>query len=129
MRGRRLTLHFDGINSRANVWLNGRRLADSSQVAGTYRRYALDVTGVVTPSGVNVLAVEVFAPTPPDLQTTWVDWNPSPPDKDMGLWQPVSLVATGSVALRYPQVISRVDTATLQRAELTVGADLKNLSA
>lgn len=129
MRGRRLTLHFDGINYRANVWLNGRRLADSSQVAGTYRRYALDVTDAVKRRGTNVLAVEIFAPTPLDLQTTWVDWNPSPPDKDMGLWQPAYLAASGDVVLRAPQVISHVDTATLKSAELTVGTDLHNLTA
>ena len=34
MRGRRVTLRFDGINYRANIWLNGRRLADSSAVFG-----------------------------------------------------------------------------------------------
>ncbi|MGH7627332.1 MAG: glycosyl hydrolase 2 galactose-binding domain-containing protein, partial [Gemmatimonadaceae bacterium] len=42
--GRRVTLGFDGINYRANIWLNGHRLADSSQIAGTYRRYEFDVT-------------------------------------------------------------------------------------
>src|SRR5437868_8902302 len=97
MRGKRVTLDFDGINYRANIWLNGRRLADSSQVVGTYRRYELDVTDVVRSNAINALAVEVFAPTPPDLQTTWVDWNPSPPDKDMGLWQPAYLSASGEI--------------------------------
>ena len=89
------SLQFDGINYRANIWLNGKRLADSSQVAGSYRRYELDVTDGLSKRRSNVLAVEIFAPTPPDLQTTWVDWNPAPPDKDMGLWQPVWLAASG----------------------------------
>ncbi len=128
VRGRRLTLHFDGINYRANIWLNGRRLADSTQIAGTYRRYELDITDALKHAGANVLAVEIFAPTPADLQTTWVDWSPSPPDKDMGIWQPVWLVRSGDVVIRYPQVISRVDTATLRSAELTVGANLRNLT-
>ncbi len=129
MRGKRLSLQFDGINYRANIWLNGRRLADSSQVAGTYRRYELDVTEALSATSTNVLAIEVFAPTPPDLQTTWVDWNPSPPDKDMGLWQPVHLAATGDVTVRYPEVVSRVDTAALRSAELTVVSDVSNLSS
>jgi len=128
MRGRRLTLHFDGINYRGNTWLNGRRIADSSVVVGTYRRYELDITEAVKSFGPNVLAVEVFAPTPPDLQTTWVDWNPSPPDKNMGLWQPAYLTASGDVVVRYPVVVSRVDTATLRSAELTVATDLRNLA-
>ena len=129
MRGRRLTLHFDGINYRANIWLNGRRIADSSAVAGTYRRYELDVTESVKSTGPNVIAVEVYAPTPPDLQTTWVDWSPSPPDKDMGLWQPVFLSASGDVVVRYPEVVSRVDAATLRSADLTVVTTLKNLAS
>jgi len=129
MRGKRVSLNFDGINYRANIWLNGRRLADSAAVVGTYRRYAFDITDAVNRSGSNVLAVEVFAPTPPDLQTTWVDWNPSPPDKDMGLWQPVYLSASGDVVVRHPMVTSRVDTATRRSADLTVSANLRNLSS
>jgi len=128
MRGRRIRLNFDGINYRANVWLNGRRLADSSAIAGTYRRYEFDVTAAINRNGFNALAVEVFAPKPIDLQTTWVDWNPSPPDKDMGLWQPVYLSASGDVVVRYPMVASRVDTSTLHNADLTVVTDLKNLT-
>ena len=129
MRGRRVTLHFDGINYRANIWLNGRRLADSSAVVGTYRHYELDVTDALRANGANALAVEVFAPTPPDLQTTWVDWNPSPPDKNMGLWQPVYLSTSGDVVLRSPEVVSHVDTATLRSADLTVAANLRNLTS
>lgn len=129
MRGKRVAIHFDGINYRANIWLNGKHLADSTQIAGTYRRYELDITDAVNRSGANVLAAEIFAPTPPDLQTTWVDWNPSPPDKDMGLWQPVYLVSSGDVVVQYPEVVSRVDTSTLRSADLTVIAAVKNLSS
>jgi len=128
MRNRHVTLRLDGINYRANVWLNGKRIADSTAIAGTYRRYALDITDAIAKSGKNTLAIEIFAPTPADLQTTWVDWNPSPPDKDMGMWQPAVLEATGDVAVRHPQVISHVDTATLKRADLTVGTTLHNLA-
>lgn len=129
MRGKRVTLHFDGINYRANTWLNGRRLADSSAAAGTYRRFELDVTDAVQRDRANVLAVEVFAPTPPDLQITWVDWNPEPPDKNMGLWQPVYLSASGDVVVRYPAVVSHVDTATRRSADLTVLTNLRNLAS
>src|SRR6266568_6045663 len=43
MRGRRVTLHFDGINYRANIWLNGRRLADSSSVLFLNRPAATEI--------------------------------------------------------------------------------------
>jgi exo-1,4-beta-D-glucosaminidase len=126
--GKRVTLRFDGINYRANIWLNGRRVADSAEVAGAFRRYEFDVTDLVSRSGVNVLAVEVFAPTPMDLAPTWLNWNPEPPDKMMGLWHGVRLSGSGDVVIRHPQVTSRVDTATLARADLTVGALLRNLA-
>src|SRR6202008_5087152 len=125
----RVTLNFDRINYRANVWLNGRRLSDSAAVAGTYRRYEFDVTDIVNRSGTNALAVEVFAPTPPDLQTTWVDWNPSPPDKDMGLWQPAYLTSCGDVTIRVPRVFSHVDTATWGSGDLSIAAPLTNLTS
>jgi exo-1,4-beta-D-glucosaminidase len=126
MQGKRITMNFDGINYRANIWLNGRRIADSSTTAGTYRRFELDVTDAVKRTGRNVLAVEIFAPTPPDLQTTWVDWVPSPPDKNMGLWQPVYLTASGDVVVRYPVIVSHVDTATLKSAALTIATEVRN---
>ncbi len=129
MRGRRLTLDFHGINYRANLWLNGKQIADSSNIAGTYRRYEIDITNTAKAAGTNVLAVQVFAPTPADLQTNWVDWNPSPPDKNMGLWQPVYLESSGDAVIRYPAVISHVDTATLRKADLTVVTGLRNLTS
>src|SRR6185503_7924317 len=49
--------------------------------------------------------------------------------KDMGLWQPVWLATTGDVVVRYPQVISSIDTATLKSADLTIGTDVRNLSS
>ena len=76
-----------------------------------------------------MLAVEIFAPTPADLQTTWVDWNPSPPDKNMGLWQPAYLERERRRGDPLSAVVSRVDTATLKSADLTVVTDLKNLTA
>ena len=42
--GRHAWLHFDGINNRANVWMNGRRIEESGKVAGAYRTYEVDVS-------------------------------------------------------------------------------------
>ena len=56
-----------------------------------------------------MLAVEVFPPEPDDLAWTWVDWNPAPPDKNMGLWRPVSITTSGDVTMRRPHVVSIVD--------------------
>ncbi|ACO31871.1 MULTISPECIES: glycosyl hydrolase family 2 [Acidobacterium] len=119
-------LHFGGINYRADIWVNGHKVADSSQIAGAYRTYDLNVTPEWKPGQTNVIAVEVFAPTHKDLGINWVDWNPDPPDRDMGLWGAVKLISTGPVALRSPMVATHFHDGDLNEAELTVEAELQN---
>jgi len=126
--GRHLWLHFGGINNHANIWLNGRKIADSNDVAGAYRTYDFDVTSSLGRRGPNVLAVEVIAQSERDLGINWVDWNPAPPDKDMGLWRHVYVRTTGPVAVRYPQVITHFPNGSLDRADLTVETELQNSS-
>ena len=122
----RVWLHFAGINYRGEIWVNGHRIADSSAVAGAYRTYDFDVTDAVKPGANNVLAVETFAPTEKDLGVNWVDWNPAPPDKDMGLIGEVDLVTTGAVTLRSPMAVTHFEDPSLTTADLTVYADLHN---
>jgi exo-1,4-beta-D-glucosaminidase len=122
----RFWLHFGGINYRADIWLNGRKIESSATVAGAYRTYDFDVTEFLRPGKTNVLAVETFAPTEKDLGINWVDWNPCPPDKDMGLWGPVDLVATGPVTVRSPLAVTHFTDSALSTAELTVYAELRN---
>jgi exo-1,4-beta-D-glucosaminidase len=124
-----LWLHFDGINYRANIWLNGQRLAAANDVVGVFRQYEFDVTPHVQSDGPNVLAVEVIAPEPHDLSIMWVDWNPTPADKNMGLWGAVYLTESGPIALRNPYVVPTIDVATLDRATLTVSTEVWNASA
>ena len=124
--GKQVWLNFEGINYRADIWLNGQQLANSLAVAGAYRRYEFNVTGAVKPGESNALAVEVFAPETNDLAISWVDWNPAPPDRDMGLWHNVYLTASGPVALRYPQVVTQFDLPSLEVAHLTVNAEVNN---
>ena len=124
--GKTVWLHFNGINYRAGVWLNGRQVASPSQMVGAWRVFELDVTRFVTPGSKAVLAVEVSPPQPDDLAITFVDWNPLPADKDMGIWRDVYLATSGPVSVRYPQVISKLDLPGLERARLTVTAELHN---
>jgi exo-1,4-beta-D-glucosaminidase len=125
-KGRTLWLQFAGINYRANIWLNGKQIARQEDVAGAWRTYEFNVSDALRPGLANALAVEVFAPSETDLAITFVDWNPSPPDKNMGLFRGVTLAATGPVAVRYPAVISKVDSPANDSAHLTVTALLKN---
>jgi exo-1,4-beta-D-glucosaminidase len=129
LEGRNLWLHFDGINYRANIWFNGKKLADSQDDAGSYRISEFNATSFMLPGQTNVLAVETFAPTENDLAMNWVDWNPMPPDKDMGLWGSVYLTSSGPVAIRHPMVATHFPDASLDTAELTVLAEVHNASA
>src|SRR5580658_84304 len=126
--GKTVWLNFRGINYRANIFLNGKQIANSNEVAGAWRTYEFNVTSAVK-SGENVLAVQVWAPTESSLAITFVDWNPAPPDKNMGLWREVYLTTSGPVALRHPAVLSKVDSPANDAAHLTVTAQLKNASA
>ncbi len=126
--GQRVWLNFDGINNRANIWLNGKRIADSREVAGAYRTYEFDITPLLVRDRPNVLAVEAIAQTEKDLGINWVDWNPTPPDKDMGLWRGVWLRESGPVEIRSPLVTAHFANASLAEADLTVEAKLHNAS-
>jgi exo-1,4-beta-D-glucosaminidase len=119
-------IHFNSINYRANIWVNGRLLADTIEVEGAYRQYDLDMTEYVAPGSENCLALEIFPPKGMDLTITWVDWNPTPPDRGMGIWYDVSVRATGKVAIEHPHVITDLDLPSLDVANLTVSTDLKN---
>ena len=123
-KGKTVWLKFNGINYRANIWLNGKQIANTDDVAGAWRTYEFNVTDAVKAGAENVLAVQVWAPTDHDLAITFVDWNPAPPDKNMGLWREVYLTTSGPVALRYPTVVSKLNAPA--NALLTVTTQVKN---
>ena len=125
-KGKTVWLGFDGINYRANVWMNGVQIASSEKLAGTWRLFQLDVTVAAKLGATNALAVEIFPPQPHDLAITLVDWAPMPPDKEMGLWRDVHIFATGPIALRYPAVLTKLDLPSTNEALLTVRAELTN---
>jgi exo-1,4-beta-D-glucosaminidase len=127
-KNQHITLHFEGINYYANIWLNGRLLASRDSVFGTFRRFEFDVTNLVKPNG-NVLAVEIFRAQPGDFNLGFVDWNPRPVDENMGIWREVYLKLTGEVELANSYVESRGNTITLDEADLTIKTNLRNNSA
>jgi exo-1,4-beta-D-glucosaminidase len=126
-RGAAVTrLEFDGINYRANIWLNGKRVADASTVFGAYRRFSVDVTADVKSTEKNVLAVEVIPPKKGEPTVGWVDWNPAPPDNAMGLFREVRVRTTGPVSIENPFVRTKLDLPGYKEARLTVSAELVN---
>ena len=43
-QGRHFQLIFKGINYRAAVWVNGKQITDSTQMAGMFAQYSLDIS-------------------------------------------------------------------------------------
>jgi len=120
-------LLLDGVNYRAEVWLNGRRIAGTDELIGVFRRFDLSVSEAVR-EGRNYLAVLVHPPQPGDLTIGFVDWNPRPPDENMGLWRGVSLRFSGPVSLEDPFVRTKLNLDTLQEAWLETTVKVVNRS-
>lgn len=127
--GRHTLLHTNGIIASADVWVNGHQVADHAELAGAYPVHEIDVTRWVH-AGANVLALRVHPGDPrQSLSIGWVDWNPTPPDNNMGPWRGVDIAQTGPVALSHPVVLSSLSLPDLAHAALTVKVTAKNLDS
>jgi exo-1,4-beta-D-glucosaminidase len=128
-RETRTLLRINGMIASADVWLNGNLVAEQAAVAGAYPVHELDVTRWVH-AGINTLALRVQPADPRvSLVVGWVDWNPTPPDNNMGPWRGVDIVRRGPVEIGYPQVTSALSLPDLSRAALTVKVQARNLDA
>ena len=147
-RGRRFTLTLNGVNYSAAVWLNGRRLGE---VRGAFVRGVFDVTGVLVHGRANALAVRVSPPPHPGIPheesvkagpgpnggamcldgptffcTEGWDWLPGVRDRATGLWQEVTLKATGPVRVGDVQVVTRLPLPDTTRAAVNIHVPLVN---
>ncbi len=147
-RGRRLRLTFQGVNYAAEVWLNGTKLGGFT---GAFLRGTFDVTSVVKAGGANALAVRVSPPPhagiPEEESLTagpgedggvevldgptfaasegW-DWIPSIRDRNTGIWQPVTLAASGSVDIGDLNVVTTLPRPDRSEADIEIDAPLVN---
>jgi len=142
------SLIFKGINYRADIWLNGHKVANRATVVGMYDSFEFNVTQFIIPGGQNVLAVKV---TPEhslegengvELADSWLDWinwkylgyhNPEKhldisfvPDRNAGIWKRVFLSSTGAVTIRNPYLSTDLPLPATSPALLTVYCDLRN---
>ncbi len=131
-RGKDVVLRLHGINYKANVWLNGVLIADSSHIMNPYRIIELNVTGNIRP-GANVLALEIKRPVHPnkrggDLAIDYADWIPYPPDYNGGIINDIELKTFDRAGIQYPLVTTHFDGTSLAVAHLTVDALVTNYS-
>ena len=145
-------LDFPGINYRAEIWLNGRRVADNTQIAGMYVDHDVDVSQWIDRGRPNTLAVKV---TPEralqdidgvELADSWFDWinwnylgyqgpgkNPTNgnsfvPDRNAGIFKPVTLKMSGEVAVQDAAVNTELPLPRTDSARLTVHTTVHNYS-
>jgi len=134
-QGRHFQLIFKGINYRAAVWVNGKQIADSTQMAGMFAEYSFDISKLIQAGKENGLAVKIYPLDVPGLPDTeqlkamgdfflnggptgdigknvtmlcsvgW-DWVPPVRDRNIGIWQPVILRTSGDVTIKQPQLIT-----------------------
>ncbi len=119
-------LHFEGINYKANIWLNGEKIADTSTVKNAFRQFHFNISDK-TGKGKNVIAAEVFPPVRGDFSIGFVDWNPAPPDNNMGLFRRVFIETNAGAGLSKPFVVSELND-DLSEATLTASVELTNYS-
>ena len=96
-------LKLKGINYKANLWINGKRVEDSSFIIGTYKTYDLNISHWVT-EGTNIIAIEVEPQEVDELGITFIDWCPTPPDDSAGIWQDIELYQTDITSIKTPYI-------------------------
>ena len=150
LEGKRLTLTFEGINYAAEVWLNGVPLGN---IHGAFTRGVFDVTHRLAPGRLNALAVRISPPPHPGIpseesiafgpgenggsmaidgptfiDTEGWDWIPGIRDRDAGIWQDVTLQASGPVRILDATVITQLPLPRIDEAALRILVPLDNQS-
>jgi hypothetical protein len=156
-RDKMIWLTLEGINYRAEIWLNGRKLAGSYEVVGMFGRWTFDITGFASIDTDNAVGIKVFPldfpglPGEPQLKAFgpfgpnggptgdigknvsmqcsvgW-DWIPAVRDRNMGIWQDVKISATGPVDIRDIHVVTDLPLPDVSTADIRIKADLRNFS-
>lgn len=120
-------LRFNGLNYRADIDLNGTRIAAADTTCGTFVVREFDVTPLIKRS--NTLQVTVYRAQPRELNHGYVDWNPRPLDESMGITGPVELIVTPDVQIRDVFVRPVVNPEDLSSAAFLVNCLVKNRSS
>jgi len=141
-------LILNGINYRAEVWLNG---VSVGFIEGAFKRGEFDVTNWIHRDKMNSLAIHILPPFNPGIPheqsptagigpnggvlcmdgPTFIasegwDWMPGIRDRNIGVWQDVRLKFTDDVILKDPQVITDLPLPDYSYADISVHVDVYN---
>jgi len=140
-------LNFDGINWKADVFLNGEKIG---RIEGGFMRGRFDVSDKIVPGKMNALAVRIEknatpgsckqktfevcaknggglgADNPTYHSTIGWDWIPTMRGRDIGIWGDVSLAITDAITIENPFVSTKLPLPDISSAEVTIEADITN---
>ena len=146
-RGERLFLNFDGINWKADIFVNGQK---TGRIEGGFIRGKFDVTDLVIAGQKNAIAVLIHkndnigvlkeqtalstdknggvlgADNPTYHASIGWDWIPTIRGRNIGIWNDVFLKATGNVTIEDPYVSTDLNLPDTTTADISVAVTLKN---
>ena len=145
--GERLFLNFDGINWKAEVYVNGSNIG---RIEGAFTRGVFDVSDYIIPGGPNGLAVRIIknenigtikeqTAISPDknggilggdnptyhASVGW-DWIPTIRGRNIGIWNDVFISSSGSITIEDPFVYSDLELPDTTSADIHIEVTLRN---
>jgi exo-1,4-beta-D-glucosaminidase len=123
--GKKISLRFNGINYRADLYLNGKKVVGMDSFAGAFRMFTFDISNFVK-EGKNTLALKILQHADGEYSIGFVDWNPLPIDRNMGIFREVILEINEGIKIRSPFVYSKVNKENLKDADLFIQSELIN---
>ncbi len=148
-REKRIFLNFDGINWKADVFVNGKK---AGRIDGAFMRGRFDITSLIVPDRKNALAVLILknentgtvkektalsadknggvlgADNPTCHASIGWDWIPTIRGRNTGIWNDVFLSTAGDVSINDPFILSDLPLPDTSSADLFVEVTLKNHS-
>jgi len=147
--GKHVWLNFDGVNWKADVFLNGEKLGriegltrarfDAGKLLriGQKNALAVRIEKNSTPGSVREKTFDnpdknggaLGADNPTFHATINWDWIPTIRGRDIGLWNDVFLTATGPVTIEDPYVTTTLPLPDVSRADVSIEVTVRNHGA
>jgi beta-galactosidase/beta-glucuronidase len=146
-KGERMFLNFDGINWKAEIYVNGKQ---TGRIDGAFIRGKFDVTDLIKPGQVNAIAVlikkndnigiikeatELYhdknggilgADNPTYHASIGWDWIPTIRGRNIGIWNDVFLNVTGPVTIEDPLLTTDLKLPDTTAADINLEVTLQN---
>jgi hypothetical protein len=153
--GHQVWLNFEGINYFADVWVNSAKVG---AIKGAFIRGNFDITQLVKPGEKAAIAILITPPPHPGdpwektianergpngggttgplgqdgptfVASIGWDWVPGIRDRQIGIWQDVTLSASGPVLLENPFVTTDLPLPKTDSADVSIEVTLHNTAA